>query len=137
MRLLLDENLPKRLKQDFAEHEVYTVAEKQWTGKQNGELLKLMLENGFAALLTFDKNLQHQQNFEKFPITVFVLTAPNNTYDIVKPLALVINAKLNSLPLKTGIVVISSYSAAHNIGLLPCVWAASLSRGIAGLRRSV
>ena len=68
MRLLLDENLPKRLKQDFPEHEVYTVADKQWNGKKNGELLKLMLENDFAALLTFDKNLQHQQNFEKFPI---------------------------------------------------------------------
>lgn len=25
MRLLLDENLPKRLKLDFSEHEIYTV----------------------------------------------------------------------------------------------------------------
>ena len=65
MRLLLDENLPKRLKQDFPGHEIYTVADRQWTGKQNGELLKLMLDNDFAALLTFDKNLQHQQNFEE------------------------------------------------------------------------
>ena len=79
MRLLLDENLPKRLKADFPNHQVFTVAEQQWTGKKNGELLKLMLENDFAALLTFDKNLQHQQNFQKFPLTVFVLTAPNNT----------------------------------------------------------
>jgi len=27
MRLLIDENLPKRLKEDFPDHEVYTVAE--------------------------------------------------------------------------------------------------------------
>ncbi len=30
MRLRLDENLPKRLKQDLKEHEIYTVAEKGW-----------------------------------------------------------------------------------------------------------
>jgi hypothetical protein len=39
-----------------------------------------MLENGFQALLTFDKNLQHQQNFQQYTITVFVLSAPNNTF---------------------------------------------------------
>ena len=108
MRLLLDENLPKRLKQDFPGHEVYTVADKEWAGKKNGELLKLMLENDFAALMTFDKNLQHQQNFEKFPITVFVLTGENNTYDMLKPLTAKINSNLNSPPLKIGIVIISS-----------------------------
>jgi hypothetical protein len=36
MRLLLDENLPKRLKQDFTEHEIYTAADKGWTGISNG-----------------------------------------------------------------------------------------------------
>jgi hypothetical protein len=39
-----------------------------------------MVENGFHALLTFDKNLQHQQNFEKYTLTVFVLSSVNNTY---------------------------------------------------------
>ena len=75
MLLLLDENLPKRLKLDFPEHEVYTVRDKQWNGTKNGSLLKLLLENSFNALLTYDKNLQHQQNFLKYTITVFVLTA--------------------------------------------------------------
>lgn len=60
MRLLLDENLPKRLKLDFPLHEVYTVRDKNWNGIKNGELLKLMVENSFNALLTFDKNLQYQ-----------------------------------------------------------------------------
>ena len=63
MKLLLDENLPKRLKLDFPEHGVYTVRDKGWNGIKNGELLKLMIEDSFDALLTFDKNLQHQQNF--------------------------------------------------------------------------
>lgn len=66
MKLLLDENLPKRLKSDFPEHEIFTVREKGWNGIKNGPLLQLMLDKGFHALLTFDKNLQHQQNFSKY-----------------------------------------------------------------------
>lgn len=64
MKLLLDENLPKKLKSDFPEHEIYTVSDKGWNGVKNGELLKLLLQEGFDALLAFDKNLQHQQNFD-------------------------------------------------------------------------
>jgi predicted nuclease of predicted toxin-antitoxin system len=42
MKLLLDENLPKRLKVDLMEFEVYTVSDNGWAGKKNGELMKLM-----------------------------------------------------------------------------------------------
>ncbi|MFD1259023.1 hypothetical protein ACFQ3S_19625 [Mucilaginibacter terrae] len=80
MKLLLDENLPKRLKLDFAEHEVYTVRDKGWNGVKNGKLLKLLIEHSFDVLIIFDKNLQYQQSFDKYTITVFVLTAPINTY---------------------------------------------------------
>ena len=86
MRLLLDENLPKRLKQDLTEHEIYTVADKGWTGISNGKLLTLLTENEFDALLTFDKNLQYQQNFSKYTITVIILTAPDNSYLTLKNL---------------------------------------------------
>lgn len=107
MRLLLDENLPKRLKTDFSDHEVFTVREKGWNGIKNGELLKLMLEDGFNALLTFDKNLQHQQNFLKFPITVFVLSAFNNTYIELTTLIPQINQILTAGNLKPGPQIIS------------------------------
>jgi len=80
MKLLLDENLPKRLKTDLTGHEVYTVRDKSWNGIKNGELLKLMLVDGFEVLLTFDKNLQYQQNFIKYSIPVLVLNARDNTY---------------------------------------------------------
>ncbi len=50
MRLLLDENLPKRLKSDFPNHEVFTAREKEWNGIKNGEL---MLAGNFNVLLTF------------------------------------------------------------------------------------
>lgn len=84
MRLLLDENLPKRLKQDLEEHEIYTASEKGWTGISNGKLLGLLIENKFDALLTFDKNLQYQQNFTKYIIAVIVLNAQDNSYATLK-----------------------------------------------------
>ena len=86
MKLLIDENLPKKLKIDFPEHEIFTVSDMGWNGKKNGELLKLMLEKEFDMLLTFDKNLQYQQNFAKYPVTVFILNAEDNTYVTLKPL---------------------------------------------------
>ncbi len=86
MKLLLDENLPKRFKNDFSEHEIYHVTDLGWNGIKNGKLLQLMLTNNFDVLFTFDKNLRYQQNFDKYPISVFVLIAPNNEYRFLLPL---------------------------------------------------
>lgn len=108
MRLLLDENLPKRLKLNFPEHEVFTVRDKQWNGIKNGELLKRLLDNSFDALLTFDKNLQHQQNFLKYTITVFVLTAKINQYIELSKLTPKINEYLNGGQMPIGPIIISN-----------------------------
>ncbi|MEX1187894.1 MAG: DUF5615 family PIN-like protein, partial [Bacteroidia bacterium] len=96
MKLLLDENLPKKLKLDFSEFEIMTVVEMGWAGQTNGELLKLMIDNEFDALLTFDKNLQHQQNFKKYTLTVFVIGATNNTYNSIQPLVHLIKEHIRS-----------------------------------------
>lgn len=81
MKLLLDENLPKKLKSDFStHHQVFTIREMGWSGYTNGALMKLMVENDFSALLTFDKNLQYQQNFEKYSLSVLVYTCKSNSY---------------------------------------------------------
>lgn len=87
MLLLLDENLPKKLKGDFAEHTVFTIKERGWNGLKNGVLLQKLLENNFHGLITFDKNLQHQQNFKTYPIAVFVLSARINTYSVLTELS--------------------------------------------------
>jgi hypothetical protein len=108
MKLLLDENLPKRLKLDFPEHEVYTVRDKQWNGIKNGQLLRLMIDDSFDALLTFDKSLQHQQNFSKYTITVFVLTATINTYVELTKLTPKVKTYLDSKALPIGPVIISA-----------------------------
>lgn len=86
MLLLLDENLPKGLKGDFPGHEVFSIRDRGWSGLKNGVLLQKLLENNFGALITYDKNLQHQQNFKKYPITVFVLSARINRYSVLTKL---------------------------------------------------
>lgn len=108
MRLLLDENLPKRLKIDFSAHEVCTVREKGWNGIKNGDLIKLLLADHFDVLLTFDKNLQHQQNFSKYPVTVIVLFAENNTYLTLRSLSPKVNLILEVDVLSPGIIIVSA-----------------------------
>ncbi|WP_293788072.1 hypothetical protein [uncultured Pedobacter sp.] len=51
-----------------------------WNGVKNGDLLKLMIADGFKVLITFDKNLQFQQNFAKYTLPIIVLNASDNTY---------------------------------------------------------
>jgi len=106
MKLLLDENLPKRLKTDLALHEVYTVRDMGWNGTKNGELLKLMISEKFDVLITFDKNLQYQQNFSKYSLPVLVLNARNNTYLDLQVLMLKTLMILDQ-PLNPGGIVIS------------------------------
>ena len=107
MKLLLDENLPKKLKLDFISHDVFTVREMNWQGIKNGELLKIMVNDKFDALLTFDKNLQYQQNFSKYTIAVFVLNAHINTYDVLTKLSPRILAILEIGEILSGPIVIS------------------------------
>lgn len=39
-KVLLDENVPIRLKSQLEDFKTYTVRDKQWNGLKNGELLK-------------------------------------------------------------------------------------------------
>ncbi|EHQ27386.1 DUF5615 family PIN-like protein [Mucilaginibacter paludis] len=105
MKLLLDENLPKRLKADLTPHEVYTVRDLGWNGIKNGELLKLMQKDEFDVLLTFDKNIQYQQNFQKYPLPVLVLNARDNTYLTLSQLVPQIIAVLNGTLQPGGTIV--------------------------------
>jgi predicted nuclease of predicted toxin-antitoxin system len=85
MKLLLDENLPVKLKYRFLDMgiEAYTDRDMQWLGKENGELLNLMIANSFTGFITIDNNLSFQNNFENYPIAVIVLIAHDNTYETI------------------------------------------------------
>ena len=73
MKILLDECVTKRLKKHLEEFEVFTVRELNLSGIKNGKLLTYCVENKFDLLLTIDKNLMFQQNFDQYPITIVIL----------------------------------------------------------------
>ncbi len=78
MKILLDHNLDRRLKNHFTEYEVATTQEQGWADALNGELLSLLEENGFEILLTADANIKSQQNIADRRISILVLRAFNN-----------------------------------------------------------
>ncbi|MDM3857296.1 MAG: hypothetical protein PT120_20990 [Aphanizomenon gracile PMC649.10] len=86
MGVLLDECAPRPLKRELAEYDIKTVVEMGWSGKKNGELLRLMNQEGFTILLTTDQNLRYQQNLEQAGMAVVVLVAQSNKLADLLPL---------------------------------------------------
>ena len=95
MKILLDECVTKRLKAHLSGFEVYTVNEMKWCGVKNGELMSLCVTNQFDIILTIDKNILHQQNVEKFPLTIVVL---NSLTSKIEELILFIPSFLKQVP---------------------------------------
>lgn len=85
MKILLDECVPRKLKREFPDHEVMTVVQRGWSGKKNGELLRLMATE-FDIFITIDQNLQYQQNLEGATICIIVIHAPSNRLEALLPL---------------------------------------------------
>jgi len=104
MKILLDESLPRKLRNDFGlEHEVWTVRDKKWLGKKNGELLRLIIDDGFDVFVTVDRNLPYQQNLDFLPFKIAVLCAKNNRWETLKEL---LPKLFETLPLKGNTSVI-------------------------------
>lgn len=86
MKILLDENMPTKVKFDFGEDfEVSTVRDMGWLGKKNGELLGLAAFNGFDIFITMDKNLKNQQNLNKVDLKFIILLAKDNKHQTLQP----------------------------------------------------
>ncbi len=84
MRILLDENLPRKLAEHLMGHACRTVVECGWSGKKNGELLGLA-DPQFDVLLTLDKNLPYQQNLDTKRIAVLIVRARSNRIQDLLP----------------------------------------------------
>lgn len=85
MRILLDECLPRKLKNYLPGHEVRTVPQMGWASIENGDLLQLV-EPLFDVFITVDKNMQHQQNLSKYQLATVVLLAQSNQIESLQPL---------------------------------------------------
>jgi len=104
MKLLLDECVPKRLRNDFTGHEVRTVEEVGLKGVKNGQLLRAAAER-FDALITVDRRMPAQQNLAQFDLALIVLVAKPCRYQQLKLIAAKASEHLHTLKPGTIIVI--------------------------------
>ena len=97
MRILLDEDLPRRLAALLVGHEVSTVQGRGWAGIKNGKLLGLAAAE-FDVFLTMDGNLEFQQNLVSLPIAVLVIEAVSNRMEHLTPLVPNVLQELAHIP---------------------------------------
>jgi predicted nuclease of predicted toxin-antitoxin system len=97
MRVLLDEQLDRRLKHAFdAAFDVWTVADCGWKGKKNGELLRAAQQD-FDVLITMDKGIEHQQKWSTMDLGFVIVLAKTNRYVDILPLMPQLNAVLHHI----------------------------------------
>ncbi len=99
-RVLLDENLDKRLKSYFsAGFDVISVPDLGWQSKKNGELLSAMDAEGLTYLVTADRSLQFQQNLERYSVVaVVVITFDTRLKQLAPHIEAIETAILNADP---------------------------------------
>jgi predicted nuclease of predicted toxin-antitoxin system len=85
MKLLLDECMPRRLKQDFMGCQVFTVEDAGLKGWKNGQLLQAA-SGEYDVLVTVDKSIPSQHNLVPLKIAFLILRAKNNKYNTLKEL---------------------------------------------------
>ena len=71
-----------------------------WSGKRNGALLNAAAAE-FDAIVTVDKNMQHQQNLSALPVAIVVLAAMSNELSTLLPLLPKLEAALAVLQPRT------------------------------------
>jgi hypothetical protein len=84
--VLLDECVPRRLRQDLPGLDVSTVGDEGWLGRRNGDLLRSMAGAGFTHLVTVDRNLMFQQNVGAAGVAIVVVHARTNRIAELRPL---------------------------------------------------
>ena len=97
MRVLLDENLPHKLRQLFEDNiEVVTVDYQGWKGKENGDLLSMAAVE-FDAFITMDRSIPNQHNLTDINMGIVLLEAESNRFEELAPLISQVNVALKTL----------------------------------------
>jgi hypothetical protein len=84
VRVLLDECVPRQLRNDLVGHHVQTVADRGWAGIKNGDLLRRAAAE-FDVLLTTDRGMEFQQNLQSLSIAIVVVAVGSNDVDVLRP----------------------------------------------------
>ncbi len=77
MKVLFDQGTPAPLRRLLPGHEVTTAYEMGWSALLNGELIAAAQAAGFAAIVTTDGNMRHQQNLAGVQLGIVVLPTTN------------------------------------------------------------
>jgi predicted nuclease of predicted toxin-antitoxin system len=85
MKILLDECLPRRLKDRFSGHDCHTVPRHCLAAKRTANSSQLQSVRGLI-FLTMDKGLQYEQNLAGRQIAVIILRAKSNRLADLVPL---------------------------------------------------
>lgn len=85
MKLLLDECVPRKLRNHLPGVECHTVPEAGLAGRKNGELLSLAEAAGFHVFLTVDRGIEYEQNLRHRTIGVLVIHAKSSRLDDLLP----------------------------------------------------
>jgi predicted nuclease of predicted toxin-antitoxin system len=83
-RLLLDEQLPRRLTSVLEAHSASTVRDMGWSGLRNGILLR-RAESDFDVFVTMDRSIPFQQSLGGLQIGVLLIRARNNSFQELGP----------------------------------------------------
>ncbi len=82
--IILDENIPRKLRTRLSGYRVTTVPERGWGGVKNGRLIAL-IDGSYDVFVTADKNLRYQQNLDGRKISI--IEVPFNDSAKLLPLA--------------------------------------------------
>jgi len=88
--------MPADLGAELKTHDVRTVAQMNWKGIGNGELLTLAAKQ-FDALISMDKNMPVEQDLSRHPIGLVLVRAPSNRIETLRPLVPAIEAALRAV----------------------------------------
>jgi len=95
MTIILDECLPKRLRNIF-EEEAFTVPQIGLAGLSDGELLEKLAEKQIDCFITIDGNMEYQQALRRQPFGTVVIRAHSNRYSDLLPLKEMLRQALTS-----------------------------------------
>ena len=59
MKVLFDQNIPRKLRSFLPQHEIFTAGEMCWGELSNGMLLTAAENAGFEVLVTSDQNIAY------------------------------------------------------------------------------
>ena len=87
MKILLDECVPERFRRCILGHDVHSARYAGFSGRKNGELLRLAAEAGYDVLLTVDQGIPFQQRMSGQSLALIVISAPRNDINTLEVMA--------------------------------------------------